>query len=240
MSLFILLTLLLAPLYFLALIIGYRWRTSIGPRIVQCYATVCLVIFRVRIAAPKNRCAFRNVRRGILIVANHSNFLDIFVLSSVFGGAFVSKAEVRNYPIIGQIATLMGNIFLDRDSRKERLRLIKTIARSCSDRIIVVFPQGTTSRAAEPLPFNRGIFKAIELNPEISLLPVTLSYREEAEIAWQKFQSLAKHVMQVSSRERVHVTVTVHPPVCIEDYRGRTSADVCSMVEQIVLQPLKT
>jgi 1-acyl-sn-glycerol-3-phosphate acyltransferase len=152
---------------------------------------------------------------------------------------FVSKAEVKYYPVIGQIAYLMGSVFLNRNSSKERLKLIKTIANACSDRILVVFPQGTTSGVSEQLPFTRGIFKVIELNPEISILPVTLHYREDAEIAWHKPQSFRENAMRVSAQDRIHVKVIVHDPVSIDDYREKTSAEVCRMVEQIVLEPLR-
>jgi 1-acyl-sn-glycerol-3-phosphate acyltransferase len=128
----------------------------------------------------------KKMGKGILIISNHASFLDIFVLSALFGSVFVSKAEIKYYPVIGQIAWLMGVIFLNRDSSHERLRVIKTIMNTCSTRILVVFPQGTTSRLTERLSFNRGIFKVIELNPDISLLPITLHYKEDAEIAWNK------------------------------------------------------
>jgi 1-acyl-sn-glycerol-3-phosphate acyltransferase len=119
------------------------------------------------------------------------------------------------------------------------MKLIKTIASKCSDRILVVFPQGTTSRITEKLPFKRGIFKVIELNHGIAILPVTLRYREDAEIAWHKPQSLGENVMKVSALDRIHITVTVHNPVCIDDCQGKTSAEVCRMVEQIVVAPLR-
>lgn len=237
-SLCMLVTILLSPFYFLILFIIYPWRMRIGPQMVKLYSKICLMIFCVRIEKVRNREALLNREKGILIISNHASFLDIFVLSSIFGSVFVSKAEVKSYPIVGQIAYLIGSIFLNRDSAKERLRLIKIIANTCADRILVVFPQGTTSRIAERLPFKRGIFKVIELNPGISILPVTLHYREDAEIAWHQPQSMRENLMRVSAQKRIHVTVTIHNLVCIRDHEGKSSAEVCRMVEQIVVAPL--
>jgi len=239
-SIFLIVILVLSPLYFLILLTFYRWRERIGPKLVQFYSKICLIIFRVHIQEVRNYEIFKIKRKGILIISNHTSFLDIFVLSSLFGSVFVSKAEVKYYPVIGQIAWLMGSVFLNRNSSKARLKLIKTIANACSDRILVVFPQGTTSRVTEQLPFNRGIFKVIELNPEISMLPVTIHYREDAEIAWHKPQSFRENVIRVSAHDNIHVTVIAHNPVCIDDYRGKTSAEVCRMVERIVLEPLRS
>src|SRR4030042_3234811 len=238
-SIFLIVTLVLSPLYFLILLTFYRWRERIGPKLVQFYSKIYLIIFRVHIEEVRNYEIFKKMRKGILIISNHTSFLDILLLSSIFGSVFVSKAEVKYYPVIGQIAWLMGSVFLNRNSSKERLKLIKTIANACPDRILVVFPQGTTSRVTEQLPFKRGIFKVIELNPEISILPVTLHYREDAEIAWHKPQSFRENAMRVSAQDMIHVKVIVHNPVSIDDYREKTSAEVCRMVEHIVLEPLR-
>jgi len=238
-SIFLIVTFILAPFYFFLLLIFYKWRQSIGPKLVQFYSKICLLIFRVKIEQVKNYEIMKKMGKGILIISNHASFLDIFVLSALFGSVFVSKAEIKYYPVIGQIAWLMGVIFLNRDSSHERLRVIKTIMNTCSTRILVVFPQGTTSRLTERLSFNRGIFKVIELNPDISLLPITLHYKEDAEISWNKPQSFKENAIMVSAQKMIHIKVIIHNPVTIDDYREKTSSQICKMVEQIVLEPLQ-
>lgn len=238
LSLLLIVSLLLSPLYLLILLVSFRWRTRIGPALLRYYAKIVLAILRVRIAEVGGENIALAPGTQKLVVANHVSSLDIFVLSSLFGSTFVSKDEVRYYPIIGWIAALMGTIFLDRDSPRARYSLIRTIAKHCTDRIVVVFPQGTTSRIGDRLPFFRGIFKVIELNPDIVILPVTLRYREEANIAWHKPQSLVSNILAVCAQARVHVSVVHHRPIGIDDYRGKTAADVCTIVEQMVLSDL--
>ncbi len=237
-TLFLVITLVLAPFYFLVLLIFYRWRQSIGPKLVQFYSKICLSIFRVSIEQGANS-RIPTKRKGVLIISNHVSYLDIFVLSALFGALFVSKAEVKYYPIIGQVARLAGVIFFDRSASKERLRVLNTIANGCPGRILTIFPQGTTSGIQERLSFNRGIFKAVELNPEISLLPVTLHYKEDREIAWSKPQSLKENALRVCSQHRIHVRVTLHDPITIDHYRGKTTSQICKTVEQTVLTPLQ-
>jgi 1-acyl-sn-glycerol-3-phosphate acyltransferase len=181
---------------------------------------------------------FKKGEKGFLIISNHTSFLDIFVLSALFGTVFVSKAEVKYYPVLGQIAWLMGVVFFDRGSSKERMRVLNTIANQYAGRVISVFPQGTTGRIAERLPFNRGIFKVTELNPEITLLPVTLHYRDDAEIAWHKPQTLKENALKVSGQKSIHLKVLIHDPVTIVDYRGKSTAQICKMVEETVLGAL--
>ncbi len=238
-ALFLIVTILLAPAYFFLLILCYPQRRIIGPKLLRFYSKICLLIYRVRIDRVKNYVAFRKNKKAFLIISNHSSFLDIFVLSALFSTVFVSKAEVKHYPVIGQIAWLMGVVFFDRSSSKERLRVVKTVAGGYPGGSIAVFPQGTTGRITEQLPFNRGIFKVMELNPEINLLPVTLYYREDAEIAWHKPQTLKENAKSVSQKESVRLKVIIHDPVSIEMYKGKTTAEVCKMAEEIVLAPLQ-
>lgn len=229
----------LAPLYFFLLLLFYPWRRIIGPRLVRFYSRICLLIYRVKIDKVKNYRAFKKNKKGFLIISNHSSFLDIFVLSALFSSVFVSKAEVKYYPIIGQIAWLMGVVFFDRGSSKERLRVVKTVASRYPGRTIAVFPQGTTCCIAERLPFSRGIFKVMELNPEITLLPVTLHYRDDAEISWHRPQTLKENAQKVSRQKRVRLKVIIHDPVSIEKYKGMTTAEICKMLEETVLGPLQ-
>lgn len=233
-------TLLLAPFYIFILLILYGWRKRIGPVLVRYYSKLCLRIFRVNIEVLGNPGMIKKVGKGVLIVANHASFLDIFVLSALFGSVFVSKSEVKYYPIIGQIAWLMGVIFLDRKSSNERLRVLNRIVNDCGDQVIAVFPQGTTSSITERLPFNRGVFKVVEINPDIILLPVTLRYSEDAKIAWNKPQSLRENAIRVSSETRINIEVIVHDPIAIDHYQGKTASEICKIVQKTVLDPLQT
>jgi 1-acyl-sn-glycerol-3-phosphate acyltransferase len=146
---------------------------------------------------------------------------------------------VKYYPIFGQIAWLMGVIFLNRKSSHEKLRVLNAIVNTCSNQILVVFPQGTTSRISERLAFQRGIFKTVELNPEISLLPVSLYYKEDTEIAWEKPQSLRENIKRVCSQKKIHVKVIIHDLIGIDDYQGKTASQICTLVEHTVLEPLQ-
>jgi 1-acyl-sn-glycerol-3-phosphate acyltransferase len=231
-------TVILAPFYFFILLILYKWRKIIGPRIVQIYSRICLSVYGVQIEV-KNYDTFKKEDKGILIISNHVSFLDIFVLSALFGATFVSKSEVKYYPVVGQIASLMGVIFLDRRSSGERLKILNIIADECSNRILAVFPQGTTSLISERLSFSRGIFKVVELNPDISILPVTLRYKNDQEIAWNSPQSFMKNAIRVSAQQRIDLKVIIHDPVTIDSYQVKTAAQICKMIEQTVLEPLQ-
>jgi 1-acyl-sn-glycerol-3-phosphate acyltransferase len=238
-ALFIIVTLGLAPPYLFLLLFFYPIRHRIGPGLIRFYSKICLAIFGVRFDKARNCKAFRKKRKGVLIISNHASFLDIFVLSSLFGTVFVSKAEVRHYPIIGLIAALSGVVFFDRGSLKDRRRVLRKITNEYHGRTLTVFPQGTTGRITDRLPFQRGIFKVVELNPNISLLPVTLHYKKDAEIAWHKPQTFRENAMRIAARKSIHMSVTVHEPLTIEDCREMKTDQICRVVEEIVLGTLE-
>ncbi len=236
---FFVFTITLAPFYFAVLLLFYPLRLSIGPKLVGFYSKICLLIYRVKIERIKNYRAFKKSKKGLLIVSNHVSFLDIFVLSSLFDTVFVSKSEVKYYPVFGQIAWLMGVIFFDRGSSKERLRVLKRIANGNTSGIVAVFPQGTTGPITERLPFQRGIFKVMELRPGLTLVPVTLHYKEDADIAWHKPQTLKENAVKISKQKRIHLKVIIHHPVTIDEHKGKTTAEMCKMVEKTILGELR-
>ena len=54
---------------------------------------------------------------GALLVANHISWIDIFVINAALPAAFVSKEEVRHWPVIGWLAAKNDTVFLRRGSR---------------------------------------------------------------------------------------------------------------------------
>jgi 1-acyl-sn-glycerol-3-phosphate acyltransferase len=81
-----------------------------------------------------------------LMVANHLSYVDILVLASRLGCVFVSKAEVRAWPLLGPICRTVGTIFIDREARRDIPRVLAAIERELEGgRGVVLFPEGTVS-----------------------------------------------------------------------------------------------
>lgn len=72
------------------------------------------------------------VRGGpALIVANHISWLDILVIHAARYCRFVSKSDVRDWPLIGGLATAAGTLYIERTSRRDALRMVGTWPRPC-------------------------------------------------------------------------------------------------------------
>jgi len=227
-----------ALLFFVSVIFLFPWLKKTGPAMLQLYSRVALTILGVRVESADKIPVPASENKGIILTANHVSMLDILLMSALYGTVYLSKEEVKYYPVIGLIARMIGIMFLKRESVSDRHRMIRKIARDANGRIITIFPQGTTSAISDRLPFKRGIFKAVEINRNAVLLPVTIRYKEDATIAWRRDQILIDNLKAICALQSIHVKVTIHEPISIADYADKTISDVCSAAQNKVFSLL--
>jgi 1-acyl-sn-glycerol-3-phosphate acyltransferase len=112
----------------------------------------------------------------LLVVSNHVSWLDIFVLNASRPCRFVSKADVRHWPLIGRLVAGSGTLFIERESRRDALRVVHRMA-DClqSGDVLAVFPEGTTSEGQGILPFHANLLQAA-LATDTPVQPVGLAY----------------------------------------------------------------
>ncbi len=108
-----------------------------------------------------------------LLVCNHLSYLDILVLVSLTPAVFVSKAEVKNWPVFGWFAQLAGTLFVDRTRRSDVARMNALIEASlAAGNVVVLFPEGTSWNGREVLPFKSSL-----LEPAVGLRhPVNVGF----------------------------------------------------------------
>jgi 1-acyl-sn-glycerol-3-phosphate acyltransferase len=97
----------------------------------------------------------------LLVLANHISWLDIIVIDAALPCRFVSKADVRYWPLIGRLVEGAGTLFIERDRRRDAMRVVHQMAErlQAGDRL-GVFPEGTTSDGASLLPFHANLLQA--------------------------------------------------------------------------------
>ena len=112
----------------------------------------------------------------LLLVANHISWLDITALHAARYCRFVSKADVRDWPLIGRLADGVGTVFIQRESRRDALRVVYHMAeRLQAGDVLAVFPEGTTSEGRELLPFHGNLLQAA-ISAETPVQPVALHF----------------------------------------------------------------
>ena len=97
----------------------------------------------------------------MLLVANHISWLDITSLHAARYCRFVSKADIKKWPVIGTLATGVGTLFIERESRRDAMRVVQHMTtRLREGDAIGIFPEGTTSDGRSLLPFHANLFEA--------------------------------------------------------------------------------
>ena len=97
-----------------------------------------------------------------LLVANHVSWLDIVALHAAVPHArFVSTADVLHWPLVGWLAQGAGTLFIERERKRDALRVVHAMAESLqAGATVAVFPEGTTGAGPELLPFHANLLQA--------------------------------------------------------------------------------
>ncbi len=116
----------------------------------------------------------------VLLVANHISWLDILVMHAARYCRFVSKADVKHWPLIGTLATGAGTLYIERESRRDAMRVVHQMAeRLQAGDVLAVFPEGTTSDGVDLLPFHANLIQAAVSAPA-PVQPVALQFIDTA------------------------------------------------------------
>jgi 1-acyl-sn-glycerol-3-phosphate acyltransferase len=114
-----------------------------------------------------------------LIVANHVSWLDIFVINALHPCRFVAKAEIRAWPVLGWLAAAAGTVFIARGNRRELRHVFKGLVEVLQQgQRVALFPEGTTGRQGEVLPFHANLFEAA-IDAGVPVQPYALAYVDE-------------------------------------------------------------
>ena len=117
--------------------------------------------------------------RGMLIVANHVSWLDIFILATLYPCSFIGMKEIKRWPIIGTVARNAGTVFIDRKNRKDIDPINAAIAASLEKgQSVMFFPVARTSDGNGVLPFKAALFQSA-INADAPIQPVALRYYDE-------------------------------------------------------------
>lgn len=112
-----------------------------------------------------------------LFVANHCSWLDILALGHAFGAAFISKAEVDGWPVIGTYARVTDTVFLARGAYRTGDARAQIQARFARNHSVVLFAEGTTSTSPAPTRFHARLF-SVALDGRHPVLPIALRYSD--------------------------------------------------------------
>lgn len=160
-----------------------------------------------------------------LVVANHVSWLDIACVHAALPQArFVSKADVRRWPLLGWMVAAAGTLFIERASKRDALRVVHHCAEALKrGDTVALFPEGTTGPGPDLLPFHANLLQAA-IATQTPVQPVALRYADRrdrvcAAAAYVGQTSLAQSLWMLSGGRGMVVHVAALPA------RGSAHAD---------------
>lgn len=142
-----------------------RWQRGYCRAVLRCLG------IRITVAGGP----IRNVS-GVLVVAGHVSWVDVFVIGAVLPGTFVAKAEMLRWPGLGAVARLVKVIPIDRTSLRRLPGVVRTVAdRLRCNHTVVAFPEGTTWCGRAHGEFRPAMFQAA-IDAQRAVQPLRLSY----------------------------------------------------------------
>ena len=202
-------------------VLGLPNRWKIISRLNRNYTLLLRLILNIRVSVTGDEGQLE--RGGYVIIANHVSYVDGIVLGSIFPIIFVSKREVKSWPIIGQWNVLCGTIFINRQRKIQVASLIRQMTRKLKQEAnLLLFPEGTSTNGEGILPFQTVPLAAPLRNRSI-IVPVTVTYKtiddqpvttaNRYSVYWYGDMEFVTHFWNLLGLREIEVLVTIQPKI---------------------------
>lgn len=212
-ALCILSTFLIYTLYAAGLIFVRLFRFQYEPwryRCLKIWGKLTLICFGIKIEIKGTP-----PEPPFYLVSNHLSYIDIPVYYYCLKTTFVSKAEVKDWPVVGLMARSLGIIFIDRKRKRDVHRVNTIISNKINDRQgVILFPEGKTSPGDEIMPFRPSLLQ----HPAVEGLQVhyaAIRYETSdgdiparESVAWWDDSSMLQHLIRLASNRSITAEVT--------------------------------
>ncbi|MBW3506873.1 1-acyl-sn-glycerol-3-phosphate acyltransferase [Pseudomonas sp. NKUCC02_KPG] len=152
----------------------------------------------------------------MLWVSNHVSWTDIALLGQLTPLSFLSKSEVRGWPVAGWLAAKAGSLFIRRgagDSQLIREQMSQHLKHPLS---LLMFPEGTTTDGRSIRTFHGRLLSAA-IDSQVPLQPVAIRYLRNGQIdgiaPFIGDDDLLSHLLRLFSHEQAEVEIHLLEPI---------------------------
>lgn len=202
-------------------VLGLPNRWKIISRLNRNYTLLLRLILNIKVSVTGDEGQLE--RGGYVIIANHVSYVDGIILGSIFPIIFVSKREVKSWPIIGQWNVLCGTIFINRQRKIQVASLIRQMTRKLKQEAnLLLFPEGTSTNGEGILPFQT-VPLAAPLRNRSMIVPVTVTYKtiddqpvttaNRDSVYWYGDMEFVTHFWNLLALREIEVLVTIQPKI---------------------------
>jgi lyso-ornithine lipid O-acyltransferase len=221
LSLWVVFFALVAIVHLWISVLGLPNRWKIISRLNRNYTLLLRVILNIEVIVTGDEGQLE--RGGHVIIANHVSYVDGIVLGSIFPIVFVSKREVKKWPIVGQWNVLCGSIFINRQRKGQVASLVEEMTRKLRQETnILLFPEGTSTKGEKMLAFQTVPFAAPLRNRSI-IVPVTITYKSiddqpvtpanRDSVYWYGDMEFVTHFWDLLALRGIEVLVAIQPKI---------------------------
>ena len=211
--------------------------TTLRDTLVRSWSHKLIRILRVKIQLKGTLPAHA---RGVVFVANHISWLDIWLIDSQRACRFVAKSEVRAWPLIGWLAEKVGTLFIQRQRRHHTAILNRQLAAAlAAGDCVAMFPEGTTSDGRQVRRFFGSLLQpAAETGAP--LIPVAIRYLKadggiDLTPAFIDDMTLIESIMHVVGAREIMADLTFLPAI---DTAGKTRREIAHAAQEAIAAAL--
>lgn len=174
----------------------------------------------------------------VIVVANHLGYIDPLVLCSLFECSPIAKREIGRWPLLGRPLARLNVSFIRRGSPASGARVLLSCLRALGGGVSVLnFPEGTTSRGQELLPFHRGAFW-LSRHTGLPIVPVAVHFEDQG-LCWVDDQAFLPHYLRLwCSGRRRQVRVLVGAPLHPDAFE--TESELCAAARDSIARQRET
>ena len=175
-----------------------------------------------------------------MLAANHVSWLDIFVILASMDVRFVSKSDVRRWPVIGLLAARAGTLFLERARKTHLTEVNHRIAQAlAAGTVIAVFPEGTSTDGSCVLPFHASLLQPA-VAAEADVQPAALRFLDArgdvtSDAAYDGDKTLLDSLWLILRHRRIVAELQLLAPV---PCRGLSRRPLATTLERVIAEAL--
>jgi len=169
--------------------------------------------------------------RNVVYIGNHVSYLDIPVIGGVLTGAFIAKKEVEGWPFFGIMGKMGRTVYMSRAPGDAQEATEQILERLNEPSPLIIFPEGTSSRGTQILPFKSSGFEVF-LNRNLLIQPFTISLMEingekvttdeQRDLyAWYGDMTLPPHLWSFAKGKGAVIKLTFQKPILSSSYNDR-------------------
>ena len=157
---------------------------------------------------------------GLLLVANHQGLFDVVALVTAWDRILcaVYKIELKDVPLVKQIAASTKSYAMDREDVRQSL----TVIQGCTEQLkagrnVLIFPEGTRSKKGNVMgEFHSGSFKcAVKAKADILPFAVIDTYK----------------VLDQKGSGKMSCQLHYLKPIPYEEYAGMKTTEIAALVK---------